>query len=112
MGNVAKVSDATFQSEVLDSDIPVLVDFFADWCGPCKMLEPVVEKVAEQYQGKVKFVKLNTDDNPQTQRTYGIRGLPTMIMFHKGQPVDKRAGYVPDSELTRFVEKALSQAAT
>ncbi|GMU55052.1 MAG: hypothetical protein AMXMBFR33_41980 [Candidatus Xenobia bacterium] len=109
MGKVAHVSEANFQTEVLDSELPVLVDFGADWCGPCKMLEPIFEAVSESYQGKVKFVKLNTDENKNIAAKYGVRGIPVLIMFHKGQPVDKKGGFMPDTELTRFIEKHLSQ---
>ncbi|HXE72322.1 MAG TPA: thioredoxin [Candidatus Nitrosotenuis sp.] len=103
------VNDSNFQSEVLEADLPVLVDFYADWCGPCKMVAPVVEKVAGAYSGKLKVVKLNTDESPQTAMNYQVRSIPTLILFRGGQPVSKKVGYVPEAELTRFIEETLSQ---
>ncbi len=109
MGKLTQLSEATFQSEVLESDLPVLVDFGADWCGPCKMLEPIFESVSANYEGKVKFVKLNVDDNKNIAAQYGVRGIPVLIMFHKGQPVDKKSGFMPETELTRFIESQMSK---
>ncbi|XTZ10775.1 MAG: thioredoxin, partial [cyanobacterium endosymbiont of Rhopalodia yunnanensis] len=80
MSKPAEVTDEKFKDDVLDSDIPVLVDFWAPWCGPCRMVAPVVEEIAEQYKGKVKVVKLNTDDNPQIASQYGIRSIPTLMI--------------------------------
>lgn len=105
MGSLHIVNDTNFQTEVLQSELPVLVDFYADWCGPCKMLAPVVEKVADRYSGKAKVVKLNTDDSPRTAQDYQVRGIPTLLLFHGGQPVDRKVGFVNEAELTRFLEK-------
>ena len=105
------VTDTNFQTNVLEAQLPVLVDFYADWCGPCKMLAPVVEKVAEQFAGKVQVVKLNTDDSPRTAQDYQVRGIPTLLLFHGGQPVDRKVGYVNDAELAKFLEKHAGQGA-
>lgn len=105
MGSLQMVNDTNFQSEVLQSELPVLVDFYADWCGPCKMLAPVVEKVADKYAGKAKVVKINTDDSPRTAQNYQVRGIPTLLVFAGGQPVDRKVGFVNEGELTKFLEK-------
>jgi thioredoxin 1 len=99
------VDDAGFRTEVLDSSQPVLVDFYADWCGPCKMLAPVLEKVADQFAGKVRFLKLNTDDSPRTAQDYQVRGIPTLLLFQAGQPIERKVGFVNEAELTKFIEK-------
>ncbi|NET49757.1 MAG: thioredoxin, partial [Merismopedia sp. SIO2A8] len=83
-----QVTDASFKQDVLESEIPVLVDFWAPWCGPCRMVAPVVEEIAQQYAGKVKVVKLNTDENPNIASQYGIRSIPTLMLFKGGQRVD------------------------
>jgi thioredoxin 1 len=107
MAKPAEVTDADFDSEVLKSEKPVLVDFWAPWCGPCRMVAPVVEELAEEYDGKVKFVKLNTDDNVMTASKYGIRSIPTLLMFKGGEPVDQIIGFRPKGDLKRTVDKAL-----
>ncbi len=108
MSKPAEVTDADFESEVLKSDLPVLVDFWAPWCGPCRMVAPVVEELASEYDGKVKFVKLNTDDNIQTASRYGIRSIPTLLMFKGGEAVDQVIGFRPKSDLKRTLDKSLS----
>ena len=108
MPKPAEVSDASFESEVLKSEIPVLVDFWAPWCGPCRMVAPIVEELADEYNGKVKFVKLNTDDNVATASKYGIRSIPTLLVFKGGQAVEQVIGFRPKSDLKRSLEKALA----
>ncbi|YAI82463.1 MAG: thioredoxin [cyanobacterium endosymbiont of Rhopalodia sterrenbergii] len=107
MSKPAEVTDDKFKDDVLDSDIPVLVDFWAPWCGPCRMVAPVVEEIAEQYEGQVKVVKLNTDDNPQIASQYGIRSIPTLMIFKEGQRVDMVVGAVPKTTLANTIEKYL-----
>ena len=108
MSKPAEVTDADFESEVLKSDLPVLVDFWAPWCGPCRMVAPVVEDLAGEYDGKVKFVKLNTDDNIETASRYGIRSIPTLLVFKGGEAVDQVIGFRPKSDLKRTLDKSLS----
>ena len=92
MAELAKVTDADFETEVLKSDKPVLVDFWAEWCGPCKMIAPVLEEIAEEYQGKLRIAKLNVDDNPQTARRFDVMSIPTLIVFQDGQPKKRVVG--------------------
>ncbi|MBW4637785.1 MAG: thioredoxin [Gloeocapsa sp. UFS-A4-WI-NPMV-4B04] len=107
MSPAAQVTDSTFQQEVLDSEVPVLVDFWAPWCGPCRMVAPVVEEIAQQYDGQVKVVKLNTDENPNVASQYGIRSIPTLMIFKGGQRVDMVVGAVPKTTLSNTLEKYL-----
>lgn len=107
MSATAAVTDASFKEEVLDSEFPVLVDFWAPWCGPCRMVAPVVEEIAEQYDGQIKVVKLNTDENPQVASQYGIRSIPTLMIFKGGQRVDMVVGAVPKTTLANTLEKYL-----
>ena len=108
MSKPQDVSDNEWDAEVLSSDTPVLVDFWAPWCGPCKMVAPVVEELAEEYDGKVKFVKLNTDDNIETASKYGIRSIPTLMVFKGGEAVEQVVGFRPKSELKKSLDKALA----
>lgn len=107
MSAAVQVTDASFKQDVLESDIPVLVDFWAPWCGPCRMVAPVVDEIAQQYDGKVKVVKLNTDENPQIASQYGIRSIPTLMIFKGGQRVDMVVGAVPKTTLANTLEKYL-----
>ena len=103
--NIGEVKDETFQQEVLDSDLPVLVDFWAEWCGPCKAIAPLVEEVAKTYQGRIKVMKLNVDENQQTPPTYGIRGIPTLILFKEGKIKDSKVGMLTQSQLVAFIDQ-------
>ena len=107
MSATASVTDASFQADVLESDVPVLVDFWAPWCGPCRMVAPVVDEISEQYEGKIKVVKLNTDENPNIASQYGIRSIPTLMIFKGGQRVDMVVGAVPKTTLANTLEKYL-----
>ncbi|NJO41076.1 MAG: thioredoxin [Cyanobacteria bacterium CRU_2_1] len=107
MSAAAQVTDSTFEQEVLESNVPVLVDFWAPWCGPCRMVAPVVDEIAEQYAGQVKVVKVNTDENPNVASRYGIRSIPTLMIFKEGQRVDMVVGAVPKTTLASTLEKYL-----
>lgn len=98
---VVEVSDANFQAEVLDSELPVIVDFWAAWCGPCRMVGPIVEEIAKEYTGKVKVAKLNVDDNKETATKYGIMSIPTILMFEKGDISKQVVGAMPKSALIK-----------
>ena len=101
--NTVAVSDETFQVDVLDSKGPVLVDFWAEWCGPCKMIAPALEEIAADLKGKLVVAKVNIDENPMSPNTYGVRGIPTMILFKDGKPVATKVGAAPKSELKAWV---------
>ncbi|MEO1637494.1 MAG: thioredoxin, partial [Cyanobacteria bacterium J06631_9] len=105
MMSASQVTDSTFKQEVLESETPVLVDFWAPWCGPCRMVAPVVDEISEQYDGQVKVVKVNTDENPSVASQYGIRSIPTLMIFKGGQRVDMVVGAVPKTTLANTLEK-------
>jgi len=101
--SVQSVDDSNFENEVVNSDTPVLVDFWAEWCGPCKALLPVVEEIAGELDGKVKVVKMNIEEAPNTPTKYGLRGVPTLMLFKGGKVVDTRVGGMPKTQLTEWI---------
>lgn len=104
MSQIVNVTDDSFEDDVLKSDHPVLVDYWAEWCGPCKMIAPVLEEVASEYEGKLTIAKLNIDDNPNTPPKYGIRGIPTLMLFKNGNVEATKVGAVSKSQLTAFID--------
>lgn len=104
---VLVLSDANFDREVLQSDLPVLVDFWATWCSPCKAIAPLIDAVADDYAGRVKVGKVNVDENPATPGKYGVRGIPTLVLFKGGAVVDQIVGAIPRSQLDALIAKAL-----
>jgi thioredoxin 1 len=105
--NTVAVSDQTFKTDVLDAPGPVLVDFWAEWCGPCKMIGPALEEIAAEYKGRLTIAKVNIDENPMTPNTYAVAGIPTLILFKNGQPVDTKIGALPKSQLKAWVQGSL-----
>ncbi len=101
MADIPKVSEATFKSEVIESSIPVMIDFTAVWCGPCKMLDPIVQQLVKDWEGKVKVAKLDVDDNPNLAMEYNVMGVPTLILFKNGKPVERVTGYQPKDRLLK-----------
>lgn len=108
MSKSVEISNEKFSEMVLKSKVPVLVDFWAPWCGPCLMVAPVVDELAGEYDGKVSFVKINVDDNPETARQYGVMSIPTLIIFKNGQPVSNIVGFRPKLELKKNLDAALA----
>ncbi len=106
--NVIHVSDSNFDSIILKSDMPALVDFWASWCAPCRAIAPVVDEIATMYNGKVRVAKMNVDENPSTPGRYGVRGIPTLILFKNGKVVDQLVGAVPKAQIKDLVDKGLS----
>jgi thioredoxin 1 len=101
---ILHTSDAAFEQEVLQSTTPVLVDYWAEWCGPCKMIAPILDEVAKEYQGRIKVAKLNIDENPMTPPKYGIRGIPTLMIFKNGNVEATKVGALSKSQLTAFID--------
>ena len=110
--NVREVSDSSFEADVLNHEQPVLVDFWAAWCAPCRMLAPTVEAVADKYAASARVVKLNVDDNPSVSQRYGIKGIPTLILFKNGREEERVVGATSESAISRMLDKHISTAAT
>jgi thioredoxin 1 len=108
--HIVHTSDSTFAQDVLKSDKPVLLDFWAEWCGPCKMIAPILDEIASEYQDRVKIAKLNIDENPQTPPKYGIRGIPTLILFKNGTVEAQKVGALSKSQLAAFLDSNLDDA--
>jgi thioredoxin 1 len=105
--NLHQVSDDSFEADVIQSDTPVLVDFWAEWCGPCRMIAPLLEQVAEEYGDKLKIVKMNVDDNTDTPAKYGVRGIPTLLLVKKGEVAATKVGALTKSQLTAFIDDSI-----
>ncbi len=105
--NIVHVTDANFEEEVLKSDVPVLVDYWAEWCGPCKMIAPVLEEIAKDYDGKVKICKMDVDANQDTPQKFGIRGIPTLMMFKGGNAEATKVGALSKNQLSEFIDASV-----
>ena len=112
MSELIHTSDATFESEVLQSETPVLVDFYADWCGPCRLLAPILEEIAEEADGEFRVAKLDVDTNTQTPTTYDIQSIPTLILFKDGEPVERWTGVAPKAQILSSVREHVSAVET
>lgn len=104
---ITHISDSTFEQEVLQNDQPVLVDYWAEWCGPCKMIAPILDEIADEYEGKLKITKLNIDDNPATPPKFGIRGIPTLMIFKGGDVAATKVGALSKSQLAAFIDQSI-----
>ncbi len=104
---ISHISDDSFEQEVLQSEQPVLVDYWAEWCGPCKMIAPLLDEIAGEYKGKLKVTKLNIDDNPNTPPKYGVRGIPTLMIFKNGNAEATKVGALSKSQLTAFIDQSI-----
>ena len=105
---IVDLTDGTFEQEVLNSDVPVVVDYWAEWCGPCKMIGPILEELAGEYGGKVKMAKINIDENPQTPPKFGIRSIPTLMVFKNGEVEGTKVGAASKSDLTAFIDSSIA----
>ena len=105
---IVDLTDGTFEQEVLNSDVPVVVDYWAEWCGPCKMIGPILEELAAEYGGKVKMAKINIDENPQTPPKFGIRSIPTLMVFKNGEVEGTKVGAASKSDLTAFIDSRIA----
>ena len=103
--NITHITDSSFEQEVIQSDVPVLVDYWAEWCGPCKMIAPILDEIAADYEGKLKITKLNIDENPATPPKFGIRGIPTLMIFKGGDVQSTKVGALSKSQLTAFIDQ-------
>ena len=108
MTSITQVGDSNFEAEVIRSDLPVLIDFWAPWCGPCKSIAPVIEELAREYEGKLKVAKLNVDENPVTPSHYGVRGIPNLLIVTRGKVKEQLVGAVPKARLVEAIERALA----
>ncbi len=107
-GDVKHVTSRNFQEEVMESNVPVIIDFWAEWCMPCRIVAPIFEELAKEYAGKMKFAKVNVDENPDLAATFGIHSIPTFLVFHKGKVVEKLVGAMPKEHFKKFIDQILS----
>ena len=107
MADILTISDDSFDGDVLEAEVPVLIDFWAPWCGPCKAIAPIVEELATEYDGKLKIVKMNVDDNPRTPSQYGVRGIPNLILFKGGEVKEQIVGAVPKAQLVKAIDNVV-----
>ena len=105
--NITNVTDSTFEQEVLSAEIPVLLDYWAEWCGPCKMIAPILNDIADEYSGKIKVAKLNIDENPGTPAKFGVRGIPTLMIFKSGSIEATKVGAMSKSQLSAFIDSTI-----
>ena len=107
--SVKSIKENEFESEVINSDKPVVIDFWAEWCGPCKEIAPILDEIADEMKDKIKVVKMNIDENPNTPQKYGVRGIPTLMLFNKGKLIDTKVGSLPKSSLIEWIDNSLDK---